>query len=125
MATTSSWCNKRGDEPIYTRTTEEQLAPPLHMPKVPSRMVKRIETTPSSLVIIRTLLTSILLLCACLFQIRLGNLKAQAAKTRTRIETDSAVSVKQIKADVELQVLDVAFFCCRRCVVQVNQVKKS
>lgn len=37
-------------------------------------------------------------------QIRLGNLKAEAAKIKNRIETASDVAVKQIKADVELQV---------------------
>lgn len=37
-------------------------------------------------------------------QIRLGNLKAEAAKIKNRIETASDVTVKQIGADVELQV---------------------
>lgn len=37
-------------------------------------------------------------------QIRLGNLKAEAAKTKSRVETESYVAVKQVKADVELQV---------------------
>lgn len=43
-------------------------------------------------------------------QIRLGNLKAEAEKTKSKIEEDSAVCIKQILADVDLQVRETARF---------------